>query len=526
MNFIGSLRQRSRIHRMRRFMHVALMGALAVLAACASVPTSAPTPAPAASNSLEDVRWLQRVSFGLDGASLDALRQRGRRGYLEWQLGAVNDSTGADPAALHDQQEALPPAEVLTSVAAENRRIATLPDGPEREAARKALNERANAAAYAAQRKRILAALYSHAQLREQMVSFWLNHFSVYQYKADLRWLIGDYTDRAIRPHALGSFRDLLLAVETHPAMLQYLDNAQNAAGHLNENLARELLELHTLGVHGGYSQQDVQELARILTGTGVDTGAEAPKLKPEWRELFQRRGGMVFNPARHDFGSKTLLGHTIKGNGLGELEEVVGLLVDTPACAEFIARKLVVYFVADEPDPALVTRTARAFHASHGNIAVTLRALLLAPELATSLGQKFKDPEHFVLSALRLAYDGKPLVNMHPIVNWIGSLGQPLYGHQTPDGFADTMDAWASSGQLARRFEVARAIGSGGAGLFEPEDGTPATSAGFPVLMRPVFYDTLQPMLSPATRAALDKATSPQEWNTFLLSSPDFNLR
>src|SRR6202023_2742543 len=124
------------------------------------------------------------------------------------------------------------------------------------------------------------------AQLQEQMIWFWLNHFSVFQYKANLRWLIGDYEERAIRPHVFGHFSDLVMATLQHPAMLQYLDNSQNAAGHINENYARELLELHTLGVSGGYSQHDAQELARVLTGVGV-AGLDPPHLKPELRGYY-----------------------------------------------------------------------------------------------------------------------------------------------------------------------------------------------------------------------------------------------
>ena len=171
-----------------------------------------------------------------------------------------------------------------------------MPDGADKEQARKALNDRGNKLAYEAIRRNLLRAVYSPAQLQEQMVWFWLNHFSVFEYKANLRWLVGDYEERAIRPHVFGHFKDLVMATLEHPAMLQYLDNNQNAAGHINENYARELLELHTLGVGGGYSQQDVQELARVLTGVGINVGA-SPRLKPEMQRLYVRSGAFEFNP-------------------------------------------------------------------------------------------------------------------------------------------------------------------------------------------------------------------------------------
>jgi uncharacterized protein (DUF1800 family) len=150
------------------------------------------------------------------------------------------------------------------------------------------------------------------------------------------------------------------------------------------------------------------------------------------------------------------------------------------------------------------------------------------APEWQASLGQKFKDPIHYVLSAVRLAYDGRVLVNAHPLMNWLNALGEPLYGHQTPDGYPLSEAGWASSGQVSRRFEIARAIGGGGGGggLFDPEDGSHPMSGGFPQLASRAYYDVIEAKLSSATRQALDRATSQVEWNTFLLASPEFNYR
>jgi uncharacterized protein (DUF1800 family) len=472
-----------------------------------------------------DLAWLNRVTYGINASSLDELQRRGRKGFLDWQFTApagVSAEVSAQIQAL--TVDHTPPEQSLAEINAENRRINLLPDGPDKEAARKALNDQGNRLAYEAQKRELLLAIYSPAQLREQMVAFWANHFNVFVNKANVRWLVDDYVDHAIRPHALGSFRELVLAMLTHPAMLQYLDNAQNAAGHLNENLARELMELHTLGVGGGYSQQDVQNLARILTGLGVYNGSEPPKLKPEWQPLYRRVGGMEFNPARHDFGAKQLLGHDIAGSGFAEIEQAVDLLTRSDACAHFIARKLAVHFVSADPPPALVERVARSFRDSRGNLTAVMRTLITAPEFTASLGRQYRDPWQFTVAAMRLAYDDTVIVNAHPVVNWLGSLGQPLFGHLTPDGYANGERAWASSGQLARRFEIARAIGAGNAGLFEPEDGATPSRSGFPVLMRPVFYAALAPTLPAATRNALAQATSQAEWNTFLLSSPEMN--
>src|ERR1700688_1652594 len=261
----------------------ALAALLCLLAGCAAVP-----PASVPHSTASDVAWLNRVTFGISAQSAADLQREGRAGYLEQQLAARADAL---PEAIAAQINALEvthaePVTLLHDLAAENQRINALPDGAEREQARKTLNEHGNRLAYEAQRREVLRGLYSPAQLREQLVAFWLNHFSVYQYKDNVRWLAGDYAERAIRPHALGHFRDLVLATLEHPAMLQYLDNAQNAVGHVNENYARELMELHTLGVQGGYSKQDVQALARILTGAGVYSGGAPPHLKPEWQSL------------------------------------------------------------------------------------------------------------------------------------------------------------------------------------------------------------------------------------------------
>ena len=506
---------------MNRLGSIAATG-LAVLCAAGGGPSAR---AAGATLSREDALWLERVTYGLTTATVSEYLKLGRRRYLDEQLHRRDPRLPPQIAAQIDalQVSHSSASQLLLAVTQEQQRINALSDDAAKQADRKALNEQGNHMAYEAARRELLRAIYSQAQIQEQMTWFWLNHFSVFQYKANDAWLVADYAD-TIRAHALGHFRDLVIATLTHPAMLQYLDNAQNAAGHLNENYARELMELHTLGVGSGYTQQDIQELARILTGVGIDASGREPRLKPQWQKLYRHEGAFEFNPARHDAGTKTLLGKTIEPGGFDEVERAVDLLVSQPACAAFISRQLAMYFVADDPPRALVEKMAKTFRKTHGDIAEVLQTLFESRELSASLGTKFKDPMHYVVSTVRLAYDGKAILNTHPVVNWLDALGEPLFGRQTPDGYPLTESGWASSGQMSRRFEIARAIGAGNGGLFEPEDGSAAATTGFPQLSTRLYFSAIEPFLSVNARTALDRASSQLEWNTFLLASPDFN--
>ena len=485
-----------------------------------------------------DLRWLNRVTFGLDSATVARYREVGRAGFLDEQLQAPlpdpPDLATAIGTLTITRQRA---EQLLRGVRTEQQRINTLAGEDDKQRARTALNQSGNQLAYETTKRHLMRALYSPGQLREQMTWFWMNHFSVYAAKASVRWTLGEYEECAVRAHALGKFRALVLATVRSPAMLDYLDNAQSAAGRLNENYARELMELHTLGVSGGasgsrYSQQDVQELARALTGVGINATDSVPRLPPPRQALYLRDGLFEFNPARHDFGAKTLLGRHIGGAGFPEVEEAVTLLSRDPATARFISRKLATYFVADDPPPRLVETMAETFRRSDGDIAAVLRVLFLSPELATLLAQapagtgKFKDPLQFVVSSLRLAYDGKVISNYRPVVGWLNQLGEPLYGRVTPDGYALVEPAWTSSGQLVKRFEIARAIGAGSAGLFNTEDNQPGPRVAFPMLNNRLFYEAIEPTLSARTREALGRTASQQEWNTVLLASPDWMQR
>lgn len=227
---------------------------------------SAPSP------SHDDIRWLQRATFGLDSATLARYEQLGRRRWLDEQLSDRHDTLPPAIRNLIDSYPAVstPAAELVASAIQARQRLKAMPDGDAKVAARKALQKQGRELARQAQQAELLHAIYGSNQLKEQMVWFWLNHFSVYAAKGGVRLVAADYEENVIRPRALGKFRDLLMATLKSPAMLQFLDNAKNVKGKTNENYARELMELHTLGVGDGYTQQDVQQLALILTGAGI----------------------------------------------------------------------------------------------------------------------------------------------------------------------------------------------------------------------------------------------------------------
>ncbi len=475
-----------------------------------------------------DALWLGRVTYGLDSDAVDRFRALGRRRYLDEQLQGKSDALPVPIQAQIDQLTVTrtSPAQLVVDEIAEQKRINALSDDNAKQEARKLRGDFSNKLIYEATREQLLRAIYSPSQLKEQMVWFWLNHFSVFSQKGYVKFLLADYADRSVRPHALGKFQDLVMATLTNPAMVQYLDNSQNAVNHLNENYARELMELHTLGVDGGYTQNDVQELAHVLTGVGIDTNHDDPKLRPEWQHLLLRDGLFEFNPARHDFGDRVLLGKKIRGGGFDEVKRAVAVLVEQPACARFISRKLAQYFVADDPPTSLVDAMSRRFQRSHGDIADVLQTLFTSREFEASLGKKYKDPMHYVVSSVRFAYDGKPIFNSHPIVNWLNGQGESLFGHSTPEGYPLVDSAWQSSGQLSHRFDIARMIGNGNAGLFDAEDGAKSATTGFPQLSSRIYFESVQPYLSQNTVDALQRASSQQEWNTFLLSSPEFNSR
>ncbi|PXV61736.1 Uncharacterized conserved protein, DUF1800 family [Dyella jiangningensis] len=501
---------------------------LAAISVLLVLGTSAAAARSGSALSQDDVDWLRRDSFELDTATVAMYRDLGRSRLLDRQLdGRISDDLPAPITALINSYEAAntPTEQVLAGLRDEQEKIKAMPDGDEKTAAKKAQQQHANDLLQQAQEIEMLHAVYGPNQLKEQMVWFWLNHFSVYGAKGRVRWVAADYVQNTIRPHALGKFRDLVMATLESPAMMEFLDNAQNAKGHVNENYARELMELHTLGVGSGYTQQDVQQLALILTGAGVAPLRDPDAMRPRVAEMVVRNGMFEFNPKRHDFSDKVLLGHKIKGSGFDEISEAVDIITKQPACAQFVSKKLAEYFVADQPPPELVAKMARTFQRTDGDIAEVLRTMFESRELAATYGKKFKDPMQFVVSSVRMAYDGKPIANAKPLLNWLNQLGEPVFGRLTPDGWPLDSTGWSSSGQMAKRFEIAGAIGTGNNRLLTPE-GQPKSGGDFPMLTTRLYYDTFDTKLSAPTREALAKATTQQEWNTFLLSSPDFNYR
>jgi uncharacterized protein (DUF1800 family) len=470
-----------------------------------------------------------RITWGATPGAVEQLNVIGTSAYLAGQLHPAN--TAGLPNEVQAQIDGMtivqrPLVNLVQDMEQLRKNAEANTDDDTKKAAQRAYQSEMNRLAREAATRHLLRALYSPYQVQEEMTWFWLNHFSVHQAKSNLRAMVGDYENTAIRPHALGKFRDLLGSVAQHPAMLRYLDNEQNAAGRINENFARELMELHTLGVDAGYTQHDVQELARVLTGVGINLGTTNPGQRKELQGYYVRRGLFEFNPTRHDFGDKELLGQPIRNRGLAELDEALDRLARSPATARFICRKLATYWLTDEPPHPLLQAMEQFFVRSDGDIAGTLKVLFTSPEFLKAGQQKFKDPVRFVVSAVRLAYDDKPVLNVGPMLNWINRMGEPLYGRPTPDGYSLQSVAWASPGQLTTRFEVAKAIGSGSAGLFRTDGPQPVERPAFPQLANPLYYQSISKTLGPATRKALEQATSQQEWNTYLLASPEMMRR
>ena len=500
-----------------------LMGS-GLVSGCASVRSASVAVAAEAS----DLAQLNRVTWGIDSASVREWNRLSRRDYLAAQLhpsaqARLPPGVQAQIDALTLNQKAMPAW--VVEMEQRRRDADAIASDDAKKSAQQLYQQDMNRLARDASTRMLLRALYSPNQLQEQLTWFWFNHFNVHQYKSNLRTMVGDY-EGVLRARALGRFRDLLIASATHPAMIRYLDNEQNAANRINENYAREVMELHTLGVDGGYSQKDVQELARALTGLGINFTDKTPNLKPAQQSLYVRRDATEFNPARHDMGEKLILGERVTGQGWNEIIAQLTRLARHPATARHVTRQLAIYFVADQPPPALVDRMSRAFLSSDGDIAVTLEAMFDSPEFAGSLGRKFKDPMHYVVSAVRQAYDGKPILNAAPMLGWLNRMGEGPYNRQTPDGYPLDESAWSSSGQMSTRFEIARAIGSGSAGLFKADGAGPTEAPAFPQLSNALFHDHLGRTLGAQTMTALDGAASAQEWNVLLLSSLEFMHR
>lgn len=506
--------------------------AVAAWPACANPLSVAP---PDAAADQRELMLINRATWGAQHGALAALQRQGPRDWLRQQLKPEADPLAGLPGPVQEAIAALPvsrtPLPTLVRQLDQRRRDAeSLPEGEGRQAAYRAYRQQLTHLGAEASHRLLLRAVHAPQQLQERLTSFWCNHFSVFEHKGLLRAMVGDYEQHTIRPLALGRFEDLLIACTTHPAMLRMLDNDRNALGHLNENHARELMELHTLGVDGGYTQQDVQALARILTGLGVRLAAEPARMRPALQDHYVQQGLMEFHPARHDFEPKTWLGLHVAGRGWPEILQALQHLAQHPATARFISTKLARHFIADGPTPAVVQAMTARFLATQGHIGQTLRVMFEAPAVQALPLAKFKDPMRWVLSSVRLAHEGVPITNAAPLLRWLQRLGQAPFNHTTPEGYPDQQADWAGSGQLQTRFELARSISTARARLLQPfEDDEGANAPPEPIAMSttttpdgdPIALMT--PLLAPRTRDALAQARNPQARIALLLSAPEF---
>ena len=496
---------------------------------------------------------LNRLGYGPRPGDVDAVSRMGVERYIDVQLHpesiplpqnlaahlsslpAIGMSAGEALSQFQMAQQAAKAAAANVNAAPQDAGKDAKPDArqdPRRNLAQRMAEQTAEA--------RLIRAIESPRQLEEVMVDFWFNHFNVFAGKGLDRALVASYERDAIRPFALGRFRDLLGATAKHPAMLFYLDNWLSVApgfvadrpravpavakvNGLNENYARELMELHTLGVDGGYAQKDVTELARILTGwTFVP------------REMLRTGDTFQFEPRRHDNGDKDWLGHHMMPNGRGEGEYALDSLAEHPATARHISFQLAQYFVTDKPAPEFVTHLAHRFTETHGDIRAVLATLFASPEFwsRSAIDSKFKTPYQYVVSSVRAA--DLTVTNVRPLLGTLAQLGMPLYGCQTPDGYKNTEEAWLNPDALTRRINFATVLASGRLPLAKPEQLANGMNTA-PDLLRgdkdsgmvpPVdavqLMATLGSTLSRRTRDAV-AAAQPALRSALVLGSPDF---
>ncbi len=322
-----------------------------------------------------------------------------------------------------------------------------------------------------------------------RMTEFWFNHFNVFIGKGPVRPYVGNYLLTAIRPRALGKFEDLLLATAEHPAMLLYLDQAQSTARGLNENYARELMELHTLGVNGGYTQADVRELARILTGWSVDIAGGQ---------------GFLFRARVHEEGSKTVMGRTFTQSGQAQGVAAIKFLAQHPATAQRISERLATFFVADKPSKELVKQLARRFTQTGGDMHAVMGTLLESAEFWDVNNTLFKTPLDYACSSLAAAGtvkdDANRQQNLRQTAGFLAQAGQPLHGWQTPDGYKTDATTWLAPEALTRRADYAFGLA--------------------PRIEEPSF---LQQFYSNATRERIARESAANMRTGMLLAAPEF---
>ena len=406
---------------------------------------------------------LERLSFGITSEQIEQVEDVGIEAYIQNQL---DPKLVSESPVLNNYLKQLDfidrePSQIQKKDNVLSRQI----NNPQlsKEQHTKANEQRTNLrrkVTNEAMSSRLARAIYSNRQLQEVMVDFWFNHFNVYIDKGQIRFWISDYEDR-IRNNAFGNFRDLLAVTAKHPAMLVYLDNKSNVAPNspnglrtkkgLNENYARELMELHTMGVDGGYTQDDVIVLARILTGWGIDLSNKD-----------ENEQGFVFNKNRHDPQDKIFLGHEISGQGIEEGEQALDILASHPATARNISYKLAQYFVADEPPSSLVDLLSQQFLDSKGDIKTVLNTLIHSSEFNDPqyYKQKFKTPYQYLISLVRMAEIER--ANIKRLQGMFTQLSMPLYRCSPPTGYKNTRSAWLNPQAMLQRTSLALAIANG----------------------------------------------------------------
>jgi uncharacterized protein (DUF1800 family) len=461
------------------------------------------------------VHFLNRTSFGPTREEVQKVNRPGIRAYLEEQLRPEKISDSLVEEKLTG----------LKTMRLSSRELIELYPPPRQQAGQQEMMgqqqmQGPRTVILELQQARLLRSVYSQRQLYEIMVDFWSNHFNVFSAKGADRWLTTAYDRDSIRPHALGKFRDLLLATAQSPAMLFYLDNwlsanpnapaarmggPNNRRRGLNENYARELMELHTLGVDGGYTQRDVQEVARCLTG---------------WTIRQPRgEGSFYFEPRIHDTGEKVVLGNRIpSGGGVEDGLRVIDLLAQHPSTARFVSLKLARRFIADDPPPSLVNKAAEAFNKSSGDIPTVLRALIDSPEFYSPdiYQAKVKKPLEFVASALRTT--GAEVQLSHQLLRYLGRMGEPLFLAQPPTGHPDVAASWTSPDMLLTRMNFATDLIT---------NRIPGSRVRLEALGdKDAFARLIAPdSLSTATRSAVAEVEGSQAI-TLLMAAPEFQRR
>ena len=480
-----------------------------------SVAPAQPAPAAQISGDRQIGHVLSRLTYGPRPGDVERVRAMGVSVWIDRQLHPTTiDDTATERALAELTTLRMPIAEALREFPRPNPKLqAMIANGEmsrQEMLERYPMEKRPVRIATELQAAKVVRAVTSERQLEEVMVDFWFNHFNVFAGKGDVRWYVSAYEREAIRPYAMGRFPDLVRATAYHPAMLFYLDNWLSAkpdfivpagpnrgrrAG-LNENYARELMELHTLGVDGGYTQKDVTEVARAFTGWTID--------RP------QVDGRFVFRPIMHDTGEKVVLGQRIAaGGGHEDGERVIEILTRHPATARFIATKLVRRFVSDEPPPALVARVAGTYTSTGGDIRAMLRTIFESPEFFSehAYRAKIKKPFEFVASAVRALGGTTDATGGMALARASAEIGEPLYQAQPPTGYADRAEVWVNAGALLARMNFAVALASGR--YPHVSVALPALVAGADPTSPPAVLDRLMVSLiadqpAPQTRAVL----------------------